>query len=103
MKTKQHLGRSFILSGIATTIFTVCLTWAARARQQEPTNQTQTDKVDLEMVTRQAVCRWANKPPVLDGKLDDPCWQQARVIDHFASFWKQDSPSRHPRVPGLGR
>ena len=41
------------------------------------------------MVTRQAVCRWANKPPVLDGKLDDPCWQQAKVIDHFASFWNK--------------
>jgi len=26
---------------------------------------------------------------VLDGKLDDPCWQQAKVIDHFASFWNK--------------
>jgi hypothetical protein len=41
-----------------------------------------------EVVTRQAVCRWAAKPPVLDGKLDDLCWQKAAVIDHFAAFWK---------------
>ncbi len=25
--------------------------------------------------------------PVLDGKLDDPCWQKGAVIDHFASYW----------------
>jgi hypothetical protein len=41
-----------------------------------------------DVVTRQAVCRWAEQPPVLDGKLDDVCWQKAAVIDHFAAFWK---------------
>jgi Carbohydrate family 9 binding domain-like len=40
-----------------------------------------------EMVTRQAICRRVSEPPVLDGKLDDRCWQQAAVIDHFASYW----------------
>ena len=40
-----------------------------------------------DVVTRSAICRWAAKPPVLDGKLDDPCWQCAVVIDRFASFW----------------
>src|SRR3954470_22831051 len=40
-----------------------------------------------EIVTRQAVCRRADRPPVLDGKLDDPCWKEATVIDRFASFW----------------
>src|SRR4051794_24236753 len=39
-----------------------------------------------EIVTRQAVCRRADRPPVLDGKLDDPCWKEAVVIDRFASF-----------------
>ena len=24
---------------------------------------------------------------MLDGKLDDRCWQKAAVIDHFASYW----------------
>jgi hypothetical protein len=41
------------------------------------------------MIIRDAVCRWASKPPVLDGKLDDPCWQEAKVIDHFASYWNK--------------
>jgi len=89
MKTKQHLGQFLIFFGIVTTIFTVSLTGASQARQQEPTTKTQIDKDKDEMVTRQAVCRWANKPPVLDGKLDDPCWQEAKVIDHFASFWNK--------------
>src|SRR4051812_19122072 len=26
-------------------------------------------------VTREAECRWAVKPPILDGVLDDPCWK----------------------------
>jgi hypothetical protein len=38
-------------------------------------------------VTREAVCRWAAKPPVLDGKLDDRCWQKAAVIDRFGTYW----------------
>ena len=46
-----------------------------------------TGQTEQDMVTRQAVCRWAAKPPVLDGKLDDPCWKHAAVIDRFASFW----------------
>ena len=48
-----------------------------------------------EIVTRTAVCRWAAEPPVLDGKLDDPCWQRAAVIDRFASFW-MDPPRSRP-------
>jgi hypothetical protein len=49
-------------------------------------------RVDLlvtegDIVTRSAVCRWAVEPPVLDGKLDDRCWQRAAAIDRFASFW----------------
>jgi hypothetical protein len=43
--------------------------------------------IQEEMVTRQAICRRVSKPPILDGKLDDRCWQQAAVIDHFASYW----------------
>jgi hypothetical protein len=44
-------------------------------------------KGGLELVTDQAVCPWADRPPVLDGKLDDPCWKQAVPIERFASFW----------------
>ncbi len=40
-----------------------------------------------EIATREAVCHWADHPPVLDGKLDDPCWKAAKPIDRFASFW----------------
>jgi hypothetical protein len=41
------------------------------------------------LVSRHAVCRWAAAPPVLDGKLDDPCWQKADAINRFAAFWKK--------------
>jgi Carbohydrate family 9 binding domain-like len=44
-----------------------------------------------EIVTRQAVCRWAAEPPVLDGKLDDRCWQKAAVIDRFGAYWTDPS------------
>ena len=89
MKTKHCPFRALILSGIAAAIFAVLLSAVSPARQQEPVTSKQTDKVDDEMVTRRAVCRWASKPPVLDGKLDDPCWKEAKVIDHFAAFWKK--------------
>ncbi len=42
---------------------------------------------DSPEATREAVCVRASKPPVLDGRLDDPCWAEARVIDKFPSFW----------------
>jgi len=47
-----------------------------------------------EIVTRQAVCRWAEQPPLLDGKLDDRCWQKAVVIDRFATFWTDTKTAR---------
>lgn len=43
-------------------------------------------------VTREAVCRWAAEPPKLDGKLDDPVWETASVIDNFPAFWAGTSP-----------
>jgi hypothetical protein len=43
--------------------------------------------VDALTVTTSAVCRWAARPPVLDGKLDDRCWQKAAVIDRFGTYW----------------
>ena len=47
-----------------------------------------------DVVTREAVCRWAKKPPVLDGKLDDACWQEAAPITRFASYWDKDKTPR---------
>jgi hypothetical protein len=43
-------------------------------------------------VTREAECRWAEKAPTIDGKLDDPAWKSAAVIDRFPSFWKKTEP-----------
>jgi hypothetical protein len=40
-------------------------------------------------VTREADCRWAEVAPTIDGKLDDPAWKSAQVIDRFPAFWKQ--------------
>jgi lysophospholipase L1-like esterase len=37
--------------------------------------------------TREATCRWAETAPVLDGKLDDPAWASAAVIEDFPAFW----------------
>ena len=42
---------------------------------------------DRPEATREAVCRRAAKPPTIDGKLDDPCWAEATVIDKFPAFW----------------
>jgi hypothetical protein len=52
------------------------------------------EQVETDVVTREAVCRWANKPPVLDGKLDDRCWQDAVAITRFASYWDRNKTPR---------
>lgn len=43
-------------------------------------------------VTREAACRWAPSPPRIDGKLDEPAWKSAEVIDRFPSFWNRTTP-----------
>jgi hypothetical protein len=50
--------------------------------------------VETDIVTREAICRWAVQPPVLDGKLDDKCWEQAVPIEQFASYWDKDKTPR---------
>jgi hypothetical protein len=40
-------------------------------------------------VTREAVCYKAARAPVIDGKLDDPAWATAPVIDRFSAFWER--------------
>ena len=52
----------------------------------------------IEGVTLQATCRFAAEPPVLDGKLDDPCWKTAALIDRFGTFWSQHE--RSPKSDG---
>jgi len=44
-------------------------------------------------ITREAVCRWAETPPKLDGKLDDACWRGAQPIEYFAAFWANEPRS----------
>jgi hypothetical protein len=67
---------------------------AARAQEPKPKKRVDLLGTESDIVTRSAVCRWAVDPPVLDGKLDDRCWQSAAVIDRFASFWTDPPKSR---------
>jgi hypothetical protein len=89
MKIDQLLCRSLILTAAKTILFAALLSGASRASRQEPVTKAESKSLDDDTVTRQAVCRWANKPPLLDGKLDDACWRQAQVIDRFASYWSK--------------
>ena len=43
-------------------------------------------------VTREAECRWAERAPTIDGKIDEPVWKTAAVIDRFPAFWKENQP-----------
>ncbi len=43
-------------------------------------------------VTREAECRWTDQAPTIDGRLDDPAWKTAAVIDRFPSFWSKTDP-----------
>lgn len=48
--------------------------------------------------TREAVCRRAASPIVLDGKADEPAWAAAEVIDRFPSYWSRTDPARGTRA-----
>ncbi len=86
MKTSFSPAR--VLSAGLLTTTALLTSWLLVAVQAQPPATRPGDKGSADdIVTRQAVCRWAVSPPVLDGKLDDPCWRNAAVIDRFASFW----------------
>jgi hypothetical protein len=71
------------------------LAWFALTTQapaQVPSPSKRKDQGKPPEATRSAVCRWAKTAPKIDGKLDDPAWADAVVIDRFPAFWKgQDS------------
>ncbi|HEV3120441.1 MAG TPA: carbohydrate-binding family 9-like protein [Isosphaeraceae bacterium] len=50
--------------------------------------------------TLEATCRWTDQAPVIDGKLDDPAWSKASVIDRFPAFWDGQATPR-PTVARL--
>jgi hypothetical protein len=78
----------FLISGIAGS--------AAQKEQDQPKPKEPGAQVLAgDISTREGVCRWADAPPVIDGRLNDPCWQRAAVIDRFASFWT-DPKIRRP-------
>lgn len=37
-------------------------------------------------------CRWADVPPVIDGRADEAVWQRATVIDGFGQPWAAGAP-----------
>lgn len=43
-------------------------------------------------------CYWAEKPPVLDGKLDDACWEKAQVATSFILISTDKKPSNSTEV-----
>ena len=78
-----------LLVGFSLTLIGAVVSGSFTASAQEPDQRKKTvrnppEVIEVDMVTRRAVCRWAAEPPVLDGKLDDRCWQKGAVIDHFA-------------------
>lgn len=45
-------------------------------------------------LSREANCRKISTAPTLDGRLDDPAWAKAQVIDRFPCFWaKTEGPN----------
>lgn len=49
-------------------------------------------------VTREAVCRWVRQAPVIDGRLNDPAWSRAAVIDRFSAYWTKTDTGYNTRA-----
>jgi hypothetical protein len=47
---------------------------------------------------RAAECRRATSPIQIDGKLDEPAWQQASVLKDFAVYWEHRVPKTTTRA-----
>lgn len=58
----------------------------------------QVEKSQDPPVTREATCRWVEKPPVIDGRLDDDAWSRAVVIDRFSAFWNKADTGKGTRA-----
>ncbi len=41
-------------------------------------------------------CRWATSPPTIDGRLDDPAWKNAQVVEDFITGWLPDGERTPP-------
>ncbi|MEY4938334.1 MAG: hypothetical protein RIQ93_69 [Verrucomicrobiota bacterium] len=41
-------------------------------------------------------CRWADRPPIIDGKLDDAVWRQAQVVENFRASWLPEGRRKPP-------
>ncbi len=95
----------FVVPGLAgfLAIAAGSLAVGQQGNAQDPTSaQTKKlippEQVETDVVTREAVCRWAARPPVLDGNLDDRCWQDAVAITQFASYWDRKTPRAGTRA-----
>ncbi len=44
--------------------------------------------------TREIQVYWTDTPPILDGKPDDPCWQDARIATDFRQLDRKHLPAR---------
>lgn len=78
--------RAFLIVAL---LFLAASDGRATAQETSKTSRSGQGPGGAEIITREAVCRWAAKPPTLDGKLDDPCWKDAVPITRFASFWNK--------------
>ena len=41
---------------------------------------------------KQAECRWTAEAITIDGKLEEPAWQKAQLLQDFAVFWQNRKP-----------
>jgi len=90
---KSTRAGALILFGLIVTPLWSVLSITTAARAEDPPSQQEKPQASESSheVTLQATSRWAAQPPVLDGKLDDPCWKAAALIDRFDAFWSKTS------------
>jgi lysophospholipase L1-like esterase len=70
----------------------------ARQAQGEQVARVVREAIEGPPVDREVACRWAPAPPTIDGRLDDPAWEAAAVIEHFPAFWRGADTGRGTRA-----
>jgi hypothetical protein len=101
MKSTSFRASALVRLFLSTWCAVLVTTAATPANEIQERKDDSPSSKSSQKVTLQATCRWAQEPPVIDGRLDDPCWKNGAAIDRFGIFWSNAAAPERATVAYL--